>query len=70
MELSGEDSALISVQRSSQLILHDLQTGMMKRSLDLGGRGGNPKLQFRKGGVDIWASDCDTLVVLRITSGR
>ena len=65
LELPGENSALVSVQRSSLLILHDLETGMKKGALDLGGRGGNPKLQFRNVGKEIWASDYDTLVVIQ-----
>jgi hypothetical protein len=65
LELPGEDCALVSVQRSSQLVLHDLETGMKKGAIDLGGRGGNPKLQLRKGGAEIWASDYDTLVVIQ-----
>jgi hypothetical protein len=65
LELPGEDSALVSVQRSSQLVLHDLETGTKKGSIDLGGRGGNPKLQLRKSGSEIWASDYDTLVVIQ-----
>lgn len=65
LELPGEDSALISVQRSSQLVLHDLQTGRQRRSIDLAGRGGNPRLELRNSGKEIWASDYDTLVVIQ-----
>ncbi len=65
LELPGEDSALISVQRSSKLILHDLRTGRQRRSIDLAGRGGNPRLELRNGGKEIWASDYDTLVVIQ-----
>lgn len=64
LELPAEGSALVSVQRSSQLILHGLETGMKERAVDLGGRGGSPQLQFRNGGKEIWASDYDTLVVI------
>jgi len=64
VEIPGEDFALVSVQRSSKLILHDLTTGRMRASIDLGGRGGNPDLKFRQRGSEIWASDYDTLVVL------
>jgi len=56
--------ALVSVQRSSRLILHDQETGTQKRSIDLGGRGGNPRLALRELGKEVWASDYDTLVVL------
>ena len=62
LELPDEGMALVSVQRSSRLILHGLATGTQKGTLDLGGRGGNPKLYLAKGGTSIWASDYDTLV--------
>ncbi|MGH7771155.1 MAG: hypothetical protein ACREQA_02830, partial [Candidatus Binatia bacterium] len=65
LELGGGDFALISVQRSSRLIVHDLTTGMKRDSIDLADRGGNPKLQTRDAGKEIWASDYDTLVVIR-----
>jgi hypothetical protein len=64
LELPGEDMALVSVQRSSELVLHDLQTGGKRRSISLAGRGGNPVLQLRKAGAEVWASDYDTLLVL------
>jgi len=65
LEIPGEDFALISVQRSSRLILHDLNTGMKRGIIDLGDRGGNPALQFGNAGKEIWASDYDTLVVIQ-----
>lgn len=65
LQLSDGASALISVQRSSRLIVHDLETGSKKSSIDLGDRGGNPRLEYRESGKEIWASDYDTLVVLR-----
>jgi hypothetical protein len=52
------------VQRSSELVLHNLATGRKNRSIDLGGRRGNPIVQLGSGGNEIWASDYDTLVVL------
>ena len=54
----------MSVQRSSELVLHDLQTGAKRRSISLAGRGGNPALQLRRDGAEVWASDYDTLLVL------
>lgn len=70
LELPGEDFAIVSVQRSSRLILHDLNTGMKRGVVNLGGRGGNPKLQFRNAGKEIWASDYDTRVVLQRSDFR
>ena len=65
LALPGGMSALISVQRSSRLIVHDLNTGAKMNSIDLGDRGGNPRLEYFKSGKEIWASDYDTLVVLK-----
>jgi hypothetical protein len=64
LELPGEDSALVSVQRSSELVLHDLEIGRKRGSIALRGRGGNPMLQLRDGGNEVWASDYDTVLVL------
>ncbi|MBI2359823.1 MAG: hypothetical protein HYV04_13165 [Deltaproteobacteria bacterium] len=64
LEIPGEGSALVSVQRSSQLVMHDLTTGKKKRSLNLAGRGGNPSLYFRASADEIWASDYDTMVAV------
>jgi hypothetical protein len=65
LELPGDGGALVSVQRSSRLILHDLETGRQRRSIHLGDRCGNPRLELRDSGKEVWASDYDTLVVIR-----
>ena len=70
LELPGESVALVSVQRSSALVLHDLQTGTARRSVELRDRGGNPALKLSKSGEEIWASDYDTLVVIRRADWR
>ncbi len=64
LALPDDTCALVSVQRSSRLILHDLETGTQKRSIDLGGHGGNPRLALRDSGKEVWARDYDTLVVI------
>jgi hypothetical protein len=64
LEFPGEDFCLISVQRSSRLILHDLQAGTKKGEIDLCGRRGNPQIQFRKESGEIWANDYDTMVII------
>ena len=64
LEIPGEGSALISVQRSSRLILHDLATGAQKGFVDLAGQLGNPRLQWRSAAREMWASDYDTIVVI------
>ncbi len=68
LEIPGENAALVSVQRSSDLIMHDLATGNRKATLKLAGRWGNPALYFRRRANEVWASDYDTIVV--IDAGR
>jgi hypothetical protein len=65
LALPGGECALVSVQRSSRLVLHDLATGAKRQSIDLGNRGGNPELELRASGQEVWATDYDTLVVVR-----
>ena len=63
--------ALISVQRSSELVLHDLETGKAIQKISLGpNRHGNPKLTLRQSGNELWASDYDTLVIADTESWR
>jgi hypothetical protein len=57
-----DEVALFSIQRSSELILHDLQTGAQRGAVDLGGGRGNPHLRLRTRAPEIWAGDYDTLV--------
>ena len=60
--------ALISVQRSSVLIVHDLETGQAHQKITLGGQGGNARLALK--GDELWATDYDTLVVVDTRSWR
>lgn len=62
-ELPG-DLAVFSVQRSSTLVLHDLDNNVNCGLVDLGGRGGNSRLWFRSRASEVWASDYDTIVKL------
>jgi len=64
LELPEERAALVAVQRCSDLVLHDLETGRAKRSIPLCHRHGNPKLAARRSAAEIWASDYDTIAVL------
>jgi len=70
LELPDKDLALVSVQRSSRIILHDLKAGTQKGFIDLGNRSGNPKLQFRDEAREIWASDYDMILVIATASLR
>jgi len=62
--------ALISVQRSSELVLHNLETGQATQKISLGSRLGNPKLALRQSGKEVWASDYDTLAIVDTESWR
>jgi hypothetical protein len=68
--LADPQHALISVQRSSELVLHDFETGKAARTISLGAQHGNPKLSLRNGGREVWATDYDTLVVVDTQSWR
>jgi len=62
--------ALVSVQRSSELVLHDLETGQATQKISLGSQLGNPKLTLRQSGKEVWASDYDTLAIVDTNSWR
>ena len=64
----GARRAVISVQRSSRVIVHDLDTADVIKTIDLGGSGGNPRLTCRDG--EIWTTDYDTVAVVRTDSWR
>lgn len=64
VEVPGEEAAWVAVQRSSELVLHDLASGQRKGSVELAGRHGNPRLRLRRGGRELWATDYDTLLVV------
>ncbi len=71
LELPGEDFALVSVQRSSKLVKHDLTTGGSRGTVDIAtGRfgGGNPHPVIRPTASEIWSNDYDALVVLDLRS--
>lgn len=69
-ELPTEELAIFSVQRSSQLVLHDLIRGMKRGVVELAGRLGNPQLYFRAYAPELWASDYDTIVKVDPTTWR
>lgn len=62
--------ALIAVQRSSELVLHDLATGKAARRIRLDSRNGSPRMALRQSGKALWASDYDTLVIVDTASWR
>jgi len=70
LSVPEHDLALITIQRSSRLVLHDLNTGKAKRFIDLANRGGNPELAIRPAAGELWATDYDMLLVLRTKDWR
>jgi hypothetical protein len=70
LALPGTHLALVSVQRSDRLVLHDIETGKRQGFVGLAGRGGNPDLALRNGSNELWASDYDTLVVVHTGDWR
>ena len=62
--------ALVSVQRSSELVVHDLETGQAKQKVSLGSQLGNPRMTLRRSGKQVWASDYDTLAIFDTDSWR
>ena len=68
--LADPQYALISVQRSSELVVHDLETGKAVRKVGLGGQSGNPQLMLRKDGRELWATDYDTVTIVDTESWR
>jgi hypothetical protein len=58
-------TAIVSVQRRSRLILQDLASGTVRGAVELADRGGNPELRLRASGRELWASDYDTIAVVR-----
>jgi hypothetical protein len=69
-EVPGESRVLVSVQRSSRLILHDPDSGAESGHVDLANRGGNPSLRVRRRAREIWALDYDTIVAVEPGSWR
>lgn len=61
-EVPGADLLIVSVQRDSRPILYDPVARTKVGALELCGRGGNPKLFFRRHAQELWADDYDTIV--------
>ncbi len=70
MEVPGSDVVIVSVQRSSTLILHDPEARKKVGEFSLSGRGGNPTLYFRQTADELWADDYDTLLKIQPHSWR
>lgn len=63
LSLAGTDRIIVSVQRSSRLVVIDSRRNERVGSITLAGRGGNPQLR-QHSHVDLVASDYDTLCLV------
>lgn len=63
------DRILVSVQRSSQIIICN-QDGKKSGDFELAGSHGNPRLQFRRSGTELWADDYNTLLAIEPESWK
>ena len=63
------DQILVSVQRSSKVVICNLN-GKKNGEFELAKSYGNPRLQFRKTGSELWADDYDKLLVLETGTWR
>jgi hypothetical protein len=62
VEVPGRREVLFPIQRDSSPVLYDPVARKVVRRVDLAGEGGNPTLEFRRGGTELWADDYDTLL--------
>ena len=69
-EIPDSNLVLISVQRSSKLVVYDPDARRKVREIELAERDGNPALFFRRAANELWASDYDTLVKIHTISER
>lgn len=69
-EIPNSHLLLVSVQRSSTVIIHDPTTTKKVGEVRVGNRAGNSALYFRKKAPELWADDYDTLVRLDTTNWR
>ena len=69
-EIPDSPLLLISIQRTSTVVIHDPVTSRKVGEVKVGDGGGNPTLYFRRRAPELWADDYDTLVRLDATTWR
>jgi hypothetical protein len=69
-EIPNSGQVLVSVQRSSKVILYDPAARQKRGEVVLSGGHGNPTLFFRSRAAELWADDYDTIVKLEPTTWR
>jgi hypothetical protein len=69
-EIPDSNLVLISVQRSSKLVVYDPDARCKVRKIALAERGGDPVVSFRRAAPELWVSDYDTLVKMYASTER
>jgi hypothetical protein len=69
-DVPGSNLLLVSVQRSSKLVIYDPDARRKQGEVALAGNHGNPSLHFRRASPELWADDYDTLLKLEPGSWR
>lgn len=69
-EVPNSENVLVSVQRSSTLILYNPLARQKRGEVMLAGGHGNPKLLFRRRVAELWADDYDTVLKVEPTTWR
>ncbi|MCI0483250.1 MAG: hypothetical protein L0Y78_01575 [candidate division NC10 bacterium] len=69
-EVPGQDLLIVSIQRDSHPVLYDPIVRRKVGQIGLAGRGGNPRLYFRRTAGELWADDYDTIVRIDPASWR
>src|SRR5688572_160398 len=69
-EIPDSPLLLVSVQRTSTVVIHDPATSRKMGEVKVGDGGGNPTLYFRRTAPELWADDYDTLVRLDAATWR
>jgi hypothetical protein len=64
VEVPGRSEVLFPIQRDSSPVLYDPVARTVVGRVELAGEGGNPTLEFRRGGSELWADDYNTLLRL------
>jgi hypothetical protein len=64
LQVPAADVAIVSVQRSARLVLHDLQTGQARRAIDIADRTEVKATAFREDAHELWVHAYDAAVVL------
>jgi hypothetical protein len=65
--ITNNNEVIFSIQRSSELIVYNIENNNVTRKVDLAGKHGNPLLKYNKN-KELWALDYDTIVKIDSTT--